>query len=259
MRSYSSGSGSRWARGCLRPDLRTMFMNCSTSKSSRSMSPDLSYLARLFSSERTENASETFWNFRFACGSSRFLSGWYLREHLRYARLISSACALRCSPRILYRSASASRSTTALATASASLSLQRASLPGASEANACSRTTRTGSCASLRMEITSSSGRPLTSCASIRVRTMPGNTPRSSAWPLASLTKMRPFSSSQPSPRPRGRFVKLTTRGGGANAIAARFMPFFLILPMFFTSSFVVASSTPPMERARQPLAIPAS
>mmetsp|Transcript_53373 Transcript_53373/g.155565 ORF Transcript_53373/g.155565 Transcript_53373/m.155565 type:complete len:496 (-) Transcript_53373:178-1665(-) len=57
-----------------------MFMNWSMSKSSRSMSPDLSYLSRFFSSESTEKASAIFWNLGLASGSPKFLSGWYFKD-----------------------------------------------------------------------------------------------------------------------------------------------------------------------------------
>jgi len=70
--SVSTSSGDFWN---FKPDVFTISMNCSTSKSSKSMSPDLSYFARLCSSDKTEKASATFWNFSLASTSSKFLSG----------------------------------------------------------------------------------------------------------------------------------------------------------------------------------------
>jgi hypothetical protein len=47
------------------------------------------------------NLHPSFWNFNFASLSSGFLSGWNRKDRFRYARLMSSALALRETPSIL--------------------------------------------------------------------------------------------------------------------------------------------------------------
>lgn len=59
-----------------------MFRNWSMSKSSKSMSPDLSYFKRFLSSDRIEYASVIFWKIGFASDEG-FLSGWYLKDFWR--------------------------------------------------------------------------------------------------------------------------------------------------------------------------------
>jgi len=66
----------------------------------RASSPPWSYLRRLSGSDKASLASLISWNFFSATSSPGFLSGWYWRESLRYAFLISAAVAFFFRPRI---------------------------------------------------------------------------------------------------------------------------------------------------------------